>query len=341
MTSEKTLGSSTRRRRGGLMNWGRVSALGLSLCAIGCGASNAEGNASEVPAANAPRVLARGLLEVGTEMSAEQATVELRQALNDRGLGIPLDLDHQAGAQGAGLQMPPSTVFVFGNPMLGTPLMQENILVALDLPLKMVVSENAEGAVTATYEGPDHLRRRHSLSSVEPQLQTAAEVLAALGGAVSGGPVAVSSGDASGIEPGEGMAIVNSRRSAAESLAALTAAIESNAMLSVFAQIDHQAAAQGVGLELDFATLVIFGSPAVGTPLMVAEDSVGLDLPLKMLVAEREGQVVVAYSTPEFLARRHGGLASEAMRLAGMGNALANLAAAAAGRTPADATAAE
>lgn len=84
-------------------------------------------------------------------------------------------------------------------------------------------------------------------------------------------------------------------------------------------------------LTLGFATVVIFGSPTVGTPLMQDSPSVGLDLPLKILVAEREGSVLVAYNSPLLMAERHGGLDGQTQRLEMMTTALGALSAAAAG----------
>lgn len=276
-----------------------------------------------------PTHLARGLLEVASSLSAQKSTVALRTALKDQGLGVPLDLDHQAGAANADMTMPPSNVFVFGNPALGTPLMQENILAALDLPLKMLVSQDSSGSVQITYEAPDHLRERFGLIGVDAQLERAAGALAKLASAASGRLVEATEGHAEEIRVYEGLQLVDSSLSASDALAALVEAIEGNPMLRIFAQINHQSAAESVGLTLGFATVVIFGSATVGTPLMLNEDSFGLDLPLKILVTEHEGATVLAYSQPTFLAQRHGGLTSEQARLNGIATALSKLTAAA------------
>lgn len=292
------------------------------------------------PPAN-PAQLAEGLLEVESERTALQTVEALREALQERELGIAIDLDHQAGAQGADLTMPASHLFVFGNPVLGTPLMQENLLTGLDLPLKMLVSEDDNGAVRLTYEGPGHLRQRFELSTVDAQLDRAAGVLAQLASAASAYSVETSLGLVDSIEASEAMLTVASPLSPAEALASLVRAIDEHPVLGLFTQIDHQAAAQNVGLDLDFATLVVFGSAAVGTPLMVAQHSVGLDLPLKVLVAELEGETVLAYTDPTYLAVRHGDLESQQPRLEMMAQVLAGLtnAAASTASQQADATA--
>ena len=75
--------------------------------------------------------------------------------------------------------------------------------------------------------------------------------------------------------------------------------------MKLFAVIDQSAAASEVGLTLRETTLVIFGSPAAGTPVMAAAPLAALDLPLKVLVWDDEGQAKVSYYAPAALASRH------------------------------------
>ena len=76
--------------------------------------------------------------------------------------------------------------------------------------------------------------------------------------------------------------------------------------IQVFADIDHAAAARNVGLALRQTRVVIFGNPQAGTPLMQSRQTIGLDLPLRVLVWEDEaGKVWLTYHRPEFLAQSH------------------------------------
>ena len=75
--------------------------------------------------------------------------------------------------------------------------------------------------------------------------------------------------------------------------------------MKLFAVIDQSAAAREVGLTLRATTLVIFGSPAAGTPVMAAAPLAALDLPLKVLVWDDEGQAKVSYYAPAALGVRH------------------------------------
>ncbi len=129
----------------------------------------------------------------------------------------------------------------------------------------------------------------------------------------------------------DGLAVVVSRFGQAETMQRLVAGIGARGM-QVFARIDHAAAAQEVGMELEPTELVVFGDPRAGTILMQKRQSVGIDLPLKFLVTtEQDGQTRVSYNLPAWVAERHGVASEAAPLLAKMTGALAALAAEAAG----------
>jgi uncharacterized protein (DUF302 family) len=86
----------------------------------------------------------------------------------------------------------------------------------------------------------------------------------------------------------------------------------------VFAVIDQRAAARAAGLDLRETILVIFGSPAAGTPVMEAAPLSALDLPLKALIWDDAGQTKVSYYAPAALAARHHLSPDLAGRLAGI-----------------------
>ena len=76
--------------------------------------------------------------------------------------------------------------------------------------------------------------------------------------------------------------------------------------LKLFAAVDHSGEAEAVGLELRDTKLMIFGNPKTGTPVMQAAPLAALDLPLKVLVWDDEGQTKVSYTSPAELATRYG-----------------------------------
>jgi uncharacterized protein (DUF302 family) len=77
--------------------------------------------------------------------------------------------------------------------------------------------------------------------------------------------------------------------------------------ITLFAQVDHSGEAAKVGMSMPPTTLLIFGNPKAGTPLMLAAPSVAIDLPLKILVWEdTQGRVWLSYNSPTYLEERHG-----------------------------------
>ena len=91
-----------------------------------------------------------------------------------------------------------------------------------------------------------------------------------------------------------------------DALRRLTGLLEGK-QLTVFAVVDHSGEAAKAGLTMPDTKLVIFGSPAAGTDVMVAAPLVALDLPLKLLLwDDGAGGVFVSYNTPEYLADRYG-----------------------------------
>lgn len=103
----------------------------------------------------------------------------------------------------------------------------------------------------------------------------------------------------------------------AETVTRLRAALEVHGF-TIFAAIDQREAARSVGLDMPPTTLLIYGNPKGGTPLMLAAPDFGIELPLKLLVREEPGgRVLVVYLPAQSLEGRHGLPAGLAGRLAG------------------------
>jgi|SRR6516164_4013313 uncharacterized protein (DUF302 family) len=95
--------------------------------------------------------------------------------------------------------------------------------------------------------------------------------------------------------------------------------------MTVVARVDHAAAAAKAGLELRPTEVLIFGNPKAGTPLMQAAQTVGIDLPLKILIwCDEQDKTWLAYNDPRWLGERHG-VAAHTATLEAMAGALSSI----------------
>ena len=105
----------------------------------------------------------------------------------------------------------------------------------------------------------------------------------------------------------QGLTTILSQFDPRETMDRLEAEIRAQGM-QVFIRIDHAAGAAQAGLELTPTELIVFGSARAGTPLMQANPTMGIDLPLKAFVwQDAEGKTRLSYNEPGWLAQRHGG----------------------------------
>lgn len=102
-----------------------------------------------------------------------------------------------------------------------------------------------------------------------------------------------------------GVARVESAFAFDETVRRLQAAFAAHG-IKVFATIDQQKEAADVGLAMPPTTLIVFGNPKGGTPLMLARPESGIDLPLKVLVlGDSDGRIAVVFNTADYLVERH------------------------------------
>ena len=128
------------------------------------------------------------------------------------------------------------------------------------------------------------------------------------------------------VEKGEGIVTIPSHHTVDLTVERLKEILVSKGV-TLFAVIDHSGEAAKVGMKMPPTKLLIFGNPKGGTPLMLAEPSTAIDLPLKVLVwQDGEGKVWLSYNSPEYLQARHG-LASDLLPNIAAGEKLAQWAA--------------
>lgn len=246
-------------------------------------------------------------------------------------IGIVAEIDHQANAQRVGLSLDPTRVVLFGNPALGTPIMQQNIFAGLDLPQKMLVwMEQPNGAVYVGYNEPTSYfvarygRRLQRLEELET-ISGALRMIASASAGVEADSIVVAARGRTRLR-NRGVFVTYSRFDFETTLNNLLTAIDASPA-GVAATVDHAANAASVGLDLGApeSRVIVFGNPNVGTPFMQSAQTAGIDLPLKILVtADRYGHVLVTTNQIGFLQDRHGFCDVDlAMAQMGIGNFIA------------------
>ena len=104
-----------------------------------------------------------GLVQVASRYSVDETVRRLQSAFAGKGLQVFAVVDHSGEAENVGLKMRPTKVVIFGSPRAGAPLMVAAPSLAIDLPLKALVAEDASGKVWVTYNDPEYLKQRHGV----------------------------------------------------------------------------------------------------------------------------------------------------------------------------------
>lgn len=104
-----------------------------------------------------------GIVNVPSNHSVDETVDRLTGILRSKAITLFALIDHSGEAAKVGLKMPPTKLLIFGNPKGGTPLMLAAPSIALDLPLKILVSEDAQRKVWLSYNSPEYLKERHGL----------------------------------------------------------------------------------------------------------------------------------------------------------------------------------
>lgn len=125
------------------------------------------------------------MVELTASGDADQVEARLREAIDAHGLQLFARIDHAAGAREAGVELEPLVVLIFGNARVGTPLMQADPRVGIELPLRMLIWQGPDGAHIG-YLDPRELADRYALDRHRQTLERQTAVLAALAAAAAG-----------------------------------------------------------------------------------------------------------------------------------------------------------
>jgi uncharacterized protein (DUF302 family) len=123
-----------------------------------------------------------GIVKIPSRHSVDETVDKLKTILKSKGVTLFALFDHSGEAEKVGLKMPTTKLLIFGNPKGGTPLMLAAPSAALDLPLKILVAEDAQGKVWISYNNAQYLKKRHGLpDNLVPNIAVVQALAAAAG----------------------------------------------------------------------------------------------------------------------------------------------------------------
>jgi uncharacterized protein (DUF302 family) len=114
-----------------------------------------------------PLLAGQGIVSVKSIHNVQETADRLESVLQSKGMTVIARINHSAAAQNAGMTLRPTELLIFGNPKVGTPLMQCQQSIALDLPQKALIWEDESGMVWISYNDPEYLADRHDLGGCD------------------------------------------------------------------------------------------------------------------------------------------------------------------------------
>jgi len=120
------------------------------------------------------------MLSVESHYSVKETADKFESIIKKKGLTLFTRIDHQKNATGVNLELRPTEVIIFGNPKVGTPLMQCSQKVAIDLPQKVLIWKDENSQVWLSYNNPEYLKERHKVVGCDQVFNKISNVLKAL-----------------------------------------------------------------------------------------------------------------------------------------------------------------
>jgi uncharacterized protein (DUF302 family) len=124
------------------------------------------------------KAMNNGIVDKPANHSVDETVEKLKGILQSKGVALFAVVDHSGEATKVGMKMPPTKLLIFGSPKAGTPLMLASPSVAIDLPLKILIWEDAQGKAWLSYNSPAYLQERHSIPAELMQNIAVIEALA-------------------------------------------------------------------------------------------------------------------------------------------------------------------
>lgn len=123
---------------------------------------------------------AEGMINVESAFTVTETADRLAATLKEKGMTVFNRINHAQGAEKVDIKLRATELIIFGNPKVGSPLMQCQQSVALDLPQKMLVWQDASSKVWLSYNDPNYLVKRHDIKGCEQEIAAVAKALAGI-----------------------------------------------------------------------------------------------------------------------------------------------------------------
>lgn len=123
---------------------------------------------------------ADSLVKSESKFGVQETIDRLAAGLEKKGIKVAARIDHAAAAKAAGMELPPTQVLLFGNPKLGTPLMQSNPEIGIDLPMRVLAWQDKAGKVWLGYTAPEMIKGRYGITDRDEIFSTMRAALTGL-----------------------------------------------------------------------------------------------------------------------------------------------------------------
>ena len=132
-----------------------------------------------------PAEAADGMINVKSKFNVEETASRMESILNEKGMTVFNRVMHSEAASKVGIDLRETELIIFGNPKVGSPLMKCQQTVAIDLPQKALIWEDAKSRVWISYNDPRYLEKRHNISGCEEVVSKIEKALAGITKAAS------------------------------------------------------------------------------------------------------------------------------------------------------------
>jgi len=152
----------------------------VSLAVVGAGAAVEARSQSAATPSQTDTAAAPGLVVLESSVDVAETLDRIEATLEENGLVVVARVDHAANAAGVGEELRPTQLLIFGNPALGTTLLQSTQTIGIDLPQKFLAWEDATGQVYLAYNDPAYLAERHAIGEQDETIEQVSDALAML-----------------------------------------------------------------------------------------------------------------------------------------------------------------